>query len=188
MTLQPPYNEHEVRALWDAAHAQNNDQRTRVAQTLLCLGLGAGLKPGEMLQVTAADHVGHHPQDERLVVILLEDRVVPVLTEYVPLLLDLCRRYPDGPLIGPYNPATKDPLGKVRQHVEWPSNVKFKPARLRTTWMVSVLTNGTRVSEFRRISGTVSAKALEAVAEFVPERLTHEEYLYTAAGLSGGTT
>ncbi|WP_336638787.1 hypothetical protein [Micrococcus luteus] len=187
VTLQPPYNEHEVKALWGAAHAQNNDQRTRVAQTLLCLGLGAGLKPGEMLQVSAAHHVGHHPQDERLLVILLEDRVVPVLTEYVPLLVDLCHRYPDGPPIGPHNPATKDPLGKVRQNVEWPSSLEFKPARLRTTWMVSVLTNGVRVSEFQRISGTASAKTLEAVAAFVPERLDHDEHLFVAAGLGGET-
>lgn len=187
VTLQPPYNEHEVKALWGAAHAQNNDQRTRVAQTLLCLGLGAGLKPGEMLQVSAANHVGRHPQDERLIVILLEDRVVPVLTEYAPLLVDLCHRYPDGPLIGPHNPATKDPLGKVRQNVEWPSSLEFKPARLRTTWMVSVLTNGIRVSEFQRISGTASAKALEAAAAFVPERFDHDKYLFVAAGLGGET-
>ncbi|MCT2006856.1 hypothetical protein M3C74_02305 [Micrococcus lylae] len=186
ITLQPPYNSDEVKALWDAARAQYNERRTRVAQTLLCLGLGAGLKPGEMLQVTAAHHVGHHPQGERLVVILLEDRVVPVLTEYAPLLVDLCHRYPDGPLIGRHNPASKDPLGVLRAHVEWPSSLEFKPARLRTTWMVSVLTNGVRVSEFQRISGTASAKALEAAAAFVPERLEGEEYLFTAAGLGSG--
>lgn len=187
LTIQPPYTDREVDALWGAARAQLNDQRTRVAQTLLCLGLGAGLKPGEMLQVTA-HHVGLHPQDERLVVVLLHDRTVPVLAEYAPTLMDLCRRYPDAPLLGAHNPTTKDPLGKVRQNVEWPSWVTFKPARLRTTWMVSVLTNGVRVSEFQRISGTASAKTLEAVAAFVPERLDNEEYLFTAAGLRGGTT
>lgn len=187
LTLQPPYTQGEVDALWAAARSQVNDRRTRVAQTLLCLGLGAGLKPGEMLHVTAADHVRHHPADERLVVIFLEGRIVPVLTEYTEPLLELCHRYPDGPLIGPHNPASKDPLGKLRDHVEWPEHVPFKPARLRTTWMVSVLANGARVSEFQRISGTASAKALEAAAQFVPERLNHEEYLFTAAGIGGET-
>ena len=127
--------------------------------------------------------------DIDLVVLASRDTdLVPVLDEYTDTLLDLCHRYPDDPLIGPHNPTTKDPLGKVRQYVEWPSNVTFKPARLRTSWMVSVLTNGTRVSEFRRISGTVSAKTLEAVAEFVPGRLDNEEYLFAAAGLREGTT
>lgn len=186
ITLQPPYNEQEVNALWEAAHAQSNDQRTRVAQVLLCLGLGAGLKPGEMLQITAADHVRHHPGDPRLVVLLLENRIVPVLHEYTQALLDLCRRYPDGPLIGAHNPKTKDPLGKVRDNVEWPTWLEFKPARLRTTWMVSVLRHGTRISEFQQIAGTVSAKSLEAVAPYVPLRAEGEEYLFTAAGLNGG--
>ncbi len=181
-TIQPPYSAEEVEALWAAAGSQATDHRERVATAMLTLGLGAGVKPGEMLAVTA-ETVKAHPHDPRLVVILLENRVAPVRTQYVDHLLDLCDRYPDGPLIGMHKETAKDPLGALRQNVEWPEWLAFRPARLRTTWMADVLAQDLRISEFMTIAGTVSSKSLEVIAPYVAQRIERDEYLFAAAGL-----
>lgn len=152
---------------------------------MLTLGLGAGLKPGEMLKVTA-EMIGRHPQDPRLVVILLEDRVVPVRSKYSGLLLDLIEKRPEGPLIGDYNPKAKDRLGHLRAGIEWPQEITFRPSRLRTTWMADVLNEDVRVSEFMLIAGTVSSKSLEVIAPYVEQRIEHDRYLFAAAGLKRG--
>lgn len=181
-TIQPPYRAHEVEALWAAARSQATEHRQRVATAILTLGLGAGVKPGEMISV-CAEMVASHPDDRRLVVILLEDRVVPVRFQYVEELLDLCRRFPEGPLVGAHKATAKDPLGALRQNVQWPDWVAFRPARLRTTWMADVLAQDVRVSEFMKIAGTVSSKSLEVIAPYVAQRIERDEYLFAAAGL-----
>lgn len=181
-TIQPPYSDEEVEALWAAAKSQATDHRERVATAMLTLGLGAGVKPGEMLAVTA-ETVKAHPQDPRLVVILLEDRVVPVRSQHVEHLLDLCDRYPEEPLVGVHKETAKDPLGALRQNVQWPEWLAFRPARLRTTWMADVLAQNLRISEFMTIAGTVSSKSLEVIAPYVAQRIEHDDYLFAAAGL-----
>lgn len=152
---------------------------------MLTLGLGAGLKPGEMLKVSA-EMIAHHPEDRRLVVILLEDRVVPVRSKYSRLLLALAEQRPDGPIIGDYKPEAKDPLGKLRANVRWPAEIAFRPSRLRTTWMADVLNEDVRISEFMKIAGTVSSKSLEVIAPYVEQRIEHDRYLFAAAGLKRG--
>lgn len=181
-TIQPPYQAHEVEALWAAARSQATEHRQRVATVILTLGLGAGVKPGEMISV-CAEMVARHPADPRLVVLLLEDRVVPVRSQYVEELLDLCRRFPEGPLVGAHKATAKDPLGALRQYVQWPDWVAFRPARLRTTWMADVLAQDVRISEFMKIAGTVSSKSLEVIAPYVAQRIERDEYLFVAAGL-----
>ncbi|MCT2295381.1 hypothetical protein M3F57_04395 [Brachybacterium muris] len=181
-TIQPPYRAHEVEALWAAAKSQATEHRQRVATVILTLGLGAGVKPGEMISV-CAEMVARHPDDPRLVVILLEDRVVPVRTQYVAELLGLCRRFPEGPLVGVHKATAKDPLGALRQNVQWPGWVAFRPSRLRTTWMADVLAQDVRVSEFMKIAGTVSSKSLEVIAPYVAQRIERDEFLFVAAGL-----
>lgn len=183
--IKPPYTCAEVEWLWQAARSQSTEHRRRVATVILTLGLAAGLKPGEMLFVTAA-MVARHPQDPRLVVILLEDRAVPVRQAYVDRLLDLCAAYPEGPLVGEHRLTAKDPLGHLRAGVVWPQEVGFRPSRLRTTWMADVLAENLRISEFMRIAGTVSSKSLEVIASYVAQRIDRDEYLFSAAGLKRG--
>lgn len=183
--LRPPYSPSEVERLWEVAETQSTDHRRRVATAILTLGLGAGLKPGEMPMVTAA-MVGQHPHDPRLVFILLEDRVAPVRHTYAPRLLALCEAHPEGPIIGQHKPTAKDPLSSLRAKVDWPAEVDFRPSRLRTTWMADVLAQDLRISEFMRIAGTVSSKSLEVIAPYVAQRIEHDEYLFAAAGLKRG--
>lgn len=127
--------------------------------------------------------VARHPGDPRLVVILLDDRVVPVRTQYVEELLALCRRFPEGPLVGTHKATAKDPLEALRQGAQWTDWVAFRPARLRTTWMADVLAQDVRVSEFMKMAGTVSSKSLEVIAPYVAQRIERDEYLVAAAGL-----
>jgi len=183
--ILPPYSPEEVEALWAAAQNQATPHRQRVATAILTLGLGAGLKAGEMLHVTA-ETVARHPHDPRLVVVLTADRVVPVRAQYVPALLDLCERYPEGSLVGKWKVTAKDPLGALRQNIQWPEWVAFRPSRLRTTWMADVLADDVRISEFMKIAGTVSSKSLEVIAPYVAQRIEHDEYLFAAAGLNRG--
>ncbi|MDO5619751.1 hypothetical protein [Kocuria sp.] len=78
----------------------------------------------------------------------------------------------------------KDPLGKIRAGIELPSYLpSLHYARLRTTWMATILTQDVRISEFMAMAGTVSAKTLEAIAPYVPGRWDADVYLMKAANL-----
>lgn len=183
-TILPPYSAEEVNGFWDAAQAQATEHRVRVASVMLTLGLGAGVKPGEMLSVSANQSVRVHPDDPRLVVVVLEDRTVPVLTRYADRLRALCAQFPDGPLVGDHNPTGKDPLGSLRQGIVWPDWLPpFRANRLRTTWMADVLAQDVRVSEFMAMAGTVSSKSLEVIAPHVEGRWAEDAYLFKGAGL-----
>lgn len=153
--------------------------------TMLALGLGSGLRVSEVLAVSASTHIRLHPKDHRLCVVILEDRTVPVLTTYAPVVLDLCQRYPEGPLIGPHKVNTKDPMGVVRKNLEIPASLpRLSMSRLRTTWMASVLMQpDIRISEFMVLAGTVSSRTLESIAPFIPYRTADDEYLFKGAGL-----
>lgn len=183
-TILPPYSPAEVDGFWDAAQVQSTEHRVRVASVMLTLGLGAGIKPGEMLDVTASQSVRVHPDDSRLVVVVLADRTVPVLTRYTDRLRDLCDQFPDGPLVGEHNPTGKDPLGSLRQGIVWPTWLPpFRANRLRTTWMAEVLAQDVRISEFMAMAGTVSSKSLEVIAPHVEGRWDEDAYLFKGAGL-----
>ena len=158
--------------------------RKRVLTTVLVLGAGAGLKASEILSVTAAEHVGRHPGDKRLWVIKLSDRIVPVRVAFVEALKDLCSRYPVGPLIGRVSQRVNDPMGAMIKGIELPAHLPpLRCRRLRITWMVSILSDDVRISEFQTLAGTVSAKSLEGLAPYIPVRVKDREYFFKAAGL-----
>lgn len=184
-TLSPPYSLDEVQEYWETARAQATEYRRRVMTATLALGLGAGLRASEVAAVTSVDHVRQHPVHDRLWAIVLPDRTVPVLHEYVPALKDLCRRYPFGTLIGAVSKRSNDPLGPLLSHIEFPERLPALTCyRLRSTWMTTVLTRDLRISEFMAIAGTVSAKTLEGIAAHVPARKFGDEYLIKGAGLN----
>lgn len=181
--LTAPYTAEQVAGYWEAVRSQATERRTRVLTVMLTLGLGAGLKPSELLSTTAGD-VRRHPDREDLWAIFLPTRTVPVLTHYVPELRALCRAHPDGPLIGAHRTDIKDPLGVLRKGIEIPSWLPpLRAPVLRTTWMATVLQLDIRITEFMYIAGTESAKSLEAVAPYVPGRWADDTYLFKGAGL-----
>lgn len=179
--LKAPYTAEEVHAFWMAVDQQATDHRRRVLRAMLLLGLGAGLKPREMLECTATQ-----VKSERLsglTAVFLSDRAVPVLDTYAENLRSLCREHPEGPLVGHWNRNRRDPFSGLRRGIEIPRHLPTLTApRLRTTWMATVLQHDLRISEFMVITGTVSSKSLECIAPYVPGRWDDDEYLHKAAG------
>lgn len=181
--LTAPYTAGQVEGYWEAARSQATERRTRVLTVMLTLGLGAGLKPSEMLTVSASNQVRRHRDFDDLSLIVLLDRVVPVLAEYTDPLRALCRAYPEGPLIGEHRTDIKDALGVLRKGIEVPSWLPpLRAPVLRTTWMVTVLQRDVRISEFMEIAGLETLKSLESIAPHLPGRWSDGEYLRKAAG------
>lgn len=186
--IAPPYTEREVAGFWHAARTQATAHRSRVLLGMLTLGLAAGLRPAEMLTVSARESIRVHPRDRRLWAVRLDDRVVPVRAAYTTALTDLCRDHPDGPLLGQHRATAKDPMGVLRKGIEIPAWLPpLKLSRLRTTWMVSVLSGDLRISEFMTIAGISSAKTLESIAPYVPGRWDGDDYLFRGAGLDAAS-
>lgn len=56
-TLKPPYTPREVDGFWEASRAQATEHRRRVLSVMLTLGLGAGLRSSQILEVSSSNHV-----------------------------------------------------------------------------------------------------------------------------------
>lgn len=84
--------------------------------------------PGELLEVTA-EQVAHQPEDRRLRVILLDDRVVPFRDKYAHRHRQLIHVRPEEPLIGEWTPTAKDPVITLRKGITWPRELGFRAAR-----------------------------------------------------------
>lgn len=178
-----PYTAEDVAGFRAIATQQATAHRTRVLTTLLVLGLGAGLKPREILACTA-DQVRQHVTHKDLYVIETPGRYVPVLPDYVDDLLVLRGQHPSGPLVGRYTPTAKDPFGVLRKGIEIPRHLpRLSVPRLRTTWMATVLAHDLRIWEFLHIAGLQSASSLDAIASYVPARWDDSVYLLKGAGL-----
>lgn len=179
--LKAPYSTDEVKAFWRAVDHQATDHRRRVLRAMLLLGLGAGLKPREVLECTASQVKSERASG--LTAVFLSDRTVPVINTYAEGLRGLCREFPEGPLVGHWNRNRRDPFTGLRRGIEIPGHLPTLTApRLRTTWMATVLQHDLRISEFMVIAGTVSSKSLECIAPYVPGRWDNDEYLHRAAG------
>jgi integrase len=179
-----PLSPAEVDAYWDALRAQPTAVAERRLKALMLLGLGAGLRAGEVLTVSIRDHIGYTDAGEvQVCTIHLPDRVVPVDTRYVPLLHELAEYDHAEPLVGPFNPRAKHPVGNLIDSIALPaSQHTLRLSRFRITWMVNILSRDVRIGEFQALAGVVSAKTLETVAPFVPSRFTDNEWLRNAAG------
>lgn len=182
--MTAPLTPAEVDAYWDALRAQPTATAERRLKAFMVLCLGAGLRAGEALTVTIKDHVGYTDADGvQVCTIHLPDRFVPVDTRYMPLLHELAEYDHAEPLVGPFNPQAKHPVGNLIDVIALPANQRtLRLSRFRITWMVNILCRDIRVSEFQALAGVVSAKTLETVAPFVPGRFTNGLWLRKAAG------
>ncbi|MBF9335313.1 hypothetical protein G3N30_03390 [Microbacterium lacticum] len=186
--MTAPLTPAEVDAYWDALRAQPTATAERRLKAFLVLCLGAGLRAGEALTVSIAGHLGYTDADgTKVCTIHLPDRVVPIDTRYVPLLHELAEYDHSEPLVGPFNPRAKHPVGNLIDVIALPANQRtLRLSRFRITWMVNVLSRDIRISEFQALAGVASAKTLETIAPFVPARFTNNEWLRNAAGLVVG--
>ena len=182
--LAAPYATADVAGFWSAADAQATGRRTHVFRTLLTLGLGAGLSSAEMFDLHA-DQVLTHPDVPDVRVIVLPDRLVPARHDLTGVLDGLCEAQPGGRLLGGRTSeaaAVKNKAGALRRGLDIPASLPdLSLSRLRTTWAVTVLSEGVTVAEFLRMAGTTSAKSLELYIPHVRVR-TEPEWLRLAAG------
>lgn len=182
--LAAPYAPEEVAGYWAAADAQATRHRTHVFRALLTLGLGAGLSSAEMFDLHAA-HVLTHPEVSDVRVIVLPDRLMPMRHDLTGVLDGLCEAQPEGRLLGgraSEAAAVKNKAGALRRGLDIPASLPaLSLSRLRTTWAVTVLSEGITVAEFLRMAGTTSAKSLELYIPHVRVR-GESEWLRLAAG------
>lgn len=176
-----PYSAAELCGLWAAAATQATHRRGHVFKACLALGLGAGLRTAELVEVTATQVV--EIGSSGVLQVRLLDRVVPVRAECTAALREVCHARPGGPIIGPETTAA-DRLYRHLKGVESASRAPtIRVGRLRATWAVKVLNGGVTISEFRRLSGTTSAKTIAMLADYVHERPDLDpEFLRAATG------
>jgi hypothetical protein len=162
-----PYTADEVTGLCADAFAQPTPGRVRAARALIALGAGAGLDGRWVARVAASDVIAH----DRIVVVRVGEpaaRVVPVLARWEDEVLDLAATAEDVFLVGGRSTAPNRAGALAASLVVAHGHPKFSASRLRSTWMVTHLTMGTRLPELARAAGLQGVTVLSDLLEFVP--------------------
>lgn len=163
-----PYTVAEIAALRSWAVCQGGASRRRDALVLLALGLGAGLTTRELLAVRSTDLEW---RDEILHVFVWDTRprLVPVLPQWTAPLVELTidddrDRWSFRPgRQGVRSAQVTDFLHRGHQ-----TDLDVRPARMRTTWLLTHLASGTPPWELLRIAGLENLAALDRIARFLP--------------------
>ena len=177
--VQPPYTPFECASLVRLARNQPTATLRRELSAIVALGLGAGLSSAEQRGVTPESIVeGELDATPALFVKVggATPRTVVVRATYEGLMrevLDLHRkagRKPTDPLYG---------LSKTRHNVTSPvtqraktaltTGVDVDPARLRSTWLVAVMSAPVPLGALLRASGLRSARTLVDLVAYCPE-------------------
>jgi integrase len=159
---QPPYSTSERAELFSLARAQRTSGRRRSALCLICLGMGAGLRAGEIVAARRGDVVTSSSGVQLHVGGNLA-RVVPVIGEAAVVLRRLSRGAGDEHLFHPEE-ADRSYANFVndfcRHVVGDPSSPKLSVARLRSSFVCDHLSAGTRLSELLRVTGILEVESL----------------------------
>ncbi|MCZ4118687.1 hypothetical protein [Streptomyces sp. H39-S7] len=167
--LALPYTCDEVAGFLEIAAKQSTHNRTRIAYGLLAGGLGAGLTPGEHLVITGRCV---HQDGEGTTVHLpgAKARPVPVLDAYACLMRSLAARFPDEPLVGRSGRTDQSRLSRLVAYVEVPGWLPpLSAARLRTTWMVTLLAARVPLPAFLAAAGLASTGNLIELVPHLPQ-------------------
>jgi hypothetical protein len=165
--VAPPYTGNGLEMLRADSLLQPTPSRVRAARTLLALGAGAGLDGRWVARVTASDveQVG-----DAVVVSVGEPspRRVPVLASWEDEVLDLAATSDGEFLVGGHS-TSKNRAGALAAWLVVPnSHPRFSASRLRSTWLLTHLTLGTRMPELARAAGLQGVTVLSDLLEFVP--------------------
>lgn len=172
---QVPYTPAEVDAFRRLIDVQATERRSRVADIIVHLGLAFGLTSSEMFDATINDF----PITDDLVTITLEDRTVPALTPYDTEIRRLLTTATTTRLLGDHIGEHKK-FDRLIRLVEVPARLpKLEVRRLRTTWMVTLLSSGNvNVREFQYLAGHKSSRSLD----YLVPALTFDEATLMARG------
>jgi hypothetical protein len=159
-----PYGPAELTAL-ETQIARNTEQRRRGGEALMALGLGAGLDGRWAAKVAKPDVF----RDVDGLNIAVDGRVVPVLRAYERPLEILLEETPDDGLIVGGSATHKNAANEIANRIKLdPGCPKLNAGRLRSTWIVTHLTLGTRLPELAEAAGTVGITTFSDLLEFVP--------------------
>ena len=165
--VAPPYTVDGLEMLRADALVQPTAGRVRAARALLALGAGAGLDGRWVARVTAGDleQVGGS------VVVSVGDpssRRVPVLAAWEREVLDLGATAGGEFLVGGYS-TSRNRAGALAASLVVPNgHPRFSAPRLRSTWLVTHLTLGTRLPELARAAGLQGVTVLSDLLPNVP--------------------
>jgi integrase len=161
-----PYNETEVAALASWAQGQRTEGRRLSASALLALGLGAGLATRELLAVRSDDIVSG-AAGTLIRVRSDRERTVPLLRSWERMLdTAMHESMPGGWVFRPGRKNTAD--GQVTDFLTRSrTTLDIRPSRMRSTWLVGHLDDGTSPQELLRISGLKNLAALDKLTKFV---------------------
>jgi len=162
-----PYTPRELEGLRTAALAQSTPGRVRAARALLALGAGAGLDGRWVAGVSARDvTVG----DGALLVRVGDPaaRVVPVLACWEREIVDLAATAGCEFLVGGRSTARNRAGSLAASLVVANGSPSLSASRLRSTWLVAHLANGTRLPELARAAGMQGVTVLSDLLPFVP--------------------
>jgi integrase len=167
--LAPPYAKDDVEWMWHIAASQKTPGRRRSATALLALALGAGLKAHELAAVRSED-VDFRTDAVLVTVPGARARRVPVLPPAHGALRWLCEKYEGRQLYADIT-ASRTAPSQVSREIEVPPRApSFDSPRLRTTWLVNMLTTGLSLSGVYLYAGTVSTQSLRDLLPYVPAR------------------
>lgn len=166
-----PYSDPEVAALRSWALRQGRAARRRDALVLLALGLGAGLATRELLAVRGTDLQW---RDGMLHVAVWESRprLVPVLPHWTTPLITACEAEDrDQWAFRPGRQGVRGAQVTDFLHRGQQTELDVRPARMRTTWLLTHLAAGTAPRALLEIAGLGNLAALDRITKFLPARL-----------------
>lgn len=160
-----PYTTAELDALQSDARVQPTVARVRAACALLALGAGAGLD-GRWVARVSADDVRVHGDAVLVGVGEPSARVVPVLAAWEQDVLELAGFAGGEFLVGGRSMAKNRAGALAASLVVANGHPRFSASRLRSTWLVTHLTIGTRLPELARAAGLQGVTVLSDLLPF----------------------
>ncbi|TFC16538.1 tyrosine-type recombinase/integrase [Cryobacterium glucosi] len=162
-----PYSSTEVAQLYSWARSQGTEHRRRDAIALLALGLGAGLAAREILGVRVSD-IDTRTGTIQVIVWEGRQRVVPIRADWErPLRRILSDLQPGDWLFRPGRVSATS--GQVTDFLlRARTELDVRPSRMRATWLLEHLRDGTPPQQLLRIAGLKNLAALDKIATFTP--------------------
>lgn len=165
--VSPPYSKAEMKALRGDVVRQSTTSRRRATTALILLGAGGGLDGRWARQVRGTDVA----RVNGVVVVSVGEpraREVPVLKEYEKELLALAQEAGDEYLVGGHTTHRNRTNEIVARFEDGHGHPRLEPKRLRSTWVVTHLTIGTRLPELLAAAGTSRIETFDTLLAFVP--------------------
>ncbi|WP_232014277.1 site-specific integrase [Cellulomonas fimi] len=172
-----PYSADEVARLLEVSTLQRTPLQRRRMQSLLALGLGAGLYPREIWHVTTDSLVERHGH-LCLATPGRQARTIPISPPHDRTLQHIREADPGSMLLG-FVAADWDRsrLSRLMQNIELPPDCPaLRPSRLRVTWVKEHLEHGVHLGALAQIAGVASWKIFGHVMPFMAPRPEDEVF------------